>query len=408
MSPTFHYKAQASDSSVYEDTATAPDRRSLQRQLKANGERLIHAEETGSGTSWWRAFVHKLKTLTTVGTHEKITFARNLGQMLDAGLSLSRALYVLRRQTSNARLREVIGEVENDVGSGHQLFEALEKHPKIFSQLFTSMVKAGEESGTLSESLATVAEQMDRAYQITKKVRGAMIYPIVIIVIMIGIGVLAMLFIVPTLQDTFKGLGVELPMSTRILIGTSDFLRTYWIMNTVGLLAAIGGLVMFFRTSTGKRTFDWIILHTPIIAGMVKEVNAARTAQTLASLLSAGVEYVEALDITKDVVQNSYYKDILQEAANRVEKGDSLSSVIQQYDDLYPVFVGEMASVGEETGQIAEMLANTAEYYEDEVAQKTKNMSTIIEPVLMVIMGIGVGLFAISMLQPMYSLVGAI
>ena len=408
MTPTFHYKAQASDNSIYEDEMTAESKTALKEKLENRGEQLIRAGEAASSGSIWKRLIQKMKMITTVGTREKISFARNLGLMLEAGLSLSRALSVLRRQASNARFKHVVKQIEDDISGGSQLYEALSAHDDIFSELFISMVKSGEESGNLADSLKSIADQIEQAHDITKKVRGAMIYPAVIVVIMIAIAILSMVFIVPTLQKTFEGLGTELPVATRTLIAISEFMRDYWIVNIIGAFVAIGGIIWYFRTRQGSRVLDWIFLHTPFIKDIVVKVNAGRTARTLASLLSSGVDYVVALDITRDVVQNTFYKEVLAEASDRVERGDPLSDVITEHEKLYPVFVGEMASVGEETGQIAAMFANTASYYESEVTQKTKNMSTIVEPLLMVLMGIGVGLFAISMLQPMYSLVGNI
>jgi len=406
--PTFFYKAQDQYGTIQEGEMQAQTKSSLRGKIKHRGLRLIHIENVGENGSHWHRLIQWLRSITTVNTHEKITFARNLGLMLKAGLSLSRTLSVLQRQASNVRLKKVIGVINDDIGGGYQLYQALEKHPKIFSKLFISMVKAGEQSGNLAESLQTVAEQMDEAYRITKQVRGAMIYPAVIVLVMIAIGVLSMLFIVPTLEETFAGLGVELPLSTQIVIGISTFLREYWLFNIAGVTAllVVGG--WYLRTRHGRHVIDFVLLHLPVVKGIVKQVNAARTARTLSSLLGSGVEYVLAIEITRDVVQNSYYKEVLAEAGKKVKQGQPFSSILAEHEDLYPVFIGEMSGVGEETGQIADMLRNTAEYYEEEVAQTTKNVSTIIEPMLMVLMGIGVGLFAISMLQPMYSLVGNI
>ncbi|MEX0672825.1 MAG: type II secretion system F family protein [Candidatus Paceibacterota bacterium] len=406
--PTYTFKAKKKDGTVFEDTREAKDKFSLYQSMKTSGSRVIHAEEVTSGGSWWGYLLEKGREMSTISTHNIIIFARNLGLMSTAGLSLSRALSVLRRQSSNARFKKIISEIEADIGSGKQLYEALEKHPKVFSSLFISMVKSGEESGTLSESLKTISEQMDRAYALTKKVRGAMIYPAVIITLMLAIGILAMVYIVPTLTNTFENLNVDLPLSTRLIIGVSDFLRDFWILNIVGLFAFIGTAIWFLRTDVGHRTVDFTLLHVPGISGVVKQINSSRTTRTLASLLSSGVDYVVAIGITKDVVQNTYYKDALAYAEKEVEQGKPISGVFSKYEDLYPIFVSEMASVGEETGKIADIFQNTAEYYEEEVSQKTKNLSTVIEPILMIIMGVAVGLFAFAMLTPMYSLVDAI
>jgi type IV pilus assembly protein PilC len=225
---------------------------------------------------------------------------------------------------------------------------------------------------------------------------------------MVVLGVLLLVYMVPTLTETFKGLGIKLPLPTRIVIAMSDFLRSSFIILAIALAGLGSGLWRFFKTAKGKRMFDYFVLHMPIVSGISKEINSARTARTISSLISSGVNIVSALDVAKDVVQNSYYKEVLRNAGESLQKGGTLSSILNEAPDLYPVYVGEMTSVGEETGELSTMLQNIANYYEAEVDEKTKNLSTMLEPILMVFIGIAVGLFAVSMLLPTYSLVDAI
>jgi len=292
-----------------------------------------------------------------------------------------------------------------DVSHGKTLSESLGKQPKVFSQLFVSMVKAGEESGNVSGALGIVSSQMEKSYLLVKKVRGALIYPAVIIFVMIIIGILLLIFMVPTLSATFEGLGVELPLSTRVLIYSSNFLINNILMVLVALIVFATSLTLFLKSRIGRNFSDNLFIHVPVLGLMIKEFESARSARTLSSLLSAGVEIIVALDVTADVLQNHLYKNAIGQARTAIEKGEPMSAVFVANEHLYPLFVGEMVAVGEETGKISEMLMGVADYYEEEVDQKTKNLSTIIEPVLMVIIGIGVGFFAISMLAPTYSLV---
>ncbi|MFM2357337.1 MAG: hypothetical protein RJA61_74, partial [Candidatus Parcubacteria bacterium] len=213
---------------------------------------------------------------------------------------------------------------------------------------------------------------------------------------------------VPTLTETFKGLGVELPLSTRAVIFVSDLLRNNIVLVLIGFVVGITTLIVGLKSKIGKRFLDGFIFYIPVVGGIAKQVNSARTARTLSSLLSSGVDVVVALGITGDVLQNSYYKSVLLEAEEAVKKGIQISDVFSKYEKLYPILVAEMMHVGEETGKLSEMLLNMAVFYENEVEQKTKDMSTIIEPFMMVFIGIGVGFFAISMLAPTYSLVDAI
>jgi type IV pilus assembly protein PilC len=284
----------------------------------------------------------------------------------------------------------------------------MRKYPEVFSVLFVSMVRAGEESGNLSFALQNVGLQMDKSYQLTKKIRGALMYPAVIFSLMIVIGVLMMVYMVPTLTATFVGLGIKLPLSTRIIIAISDFLKSYLLFVIVGAVIFAFLSMVAFRTKRGQRMFDWVILHVPIISEIVKQINSARTARTLSSLLSSGVDVVVAIGVTKDVIQNSYYKEVLEKIQTTIQKGEQISTIFSANSHLYPLFVGEMVAVGEETGKTGEMLLSVALFYEDEVDQKTKDMSSIIEPLLMIFIGAAVGFFALSMLGPTYSLADAI
>ena len=298
----------------------------------------------------------------------------------------------------------MLGKVGESIKKGSSLNEAFSKFPKVFQPLFVSMVKAGEESGSLSESLAVVGKQMEKAHNLKKKIRGAMIYPTIIVFAMVIIGIVMLMYVVPTLTQTFKELDVELPKSTQFVISLSDFLTNNTIIALITIIALGIGGVIGFRSKRGKRIFEYIILHIPVISNMVKETNSARTTRTLSSLLSSGVEVVNSLSITGDVIQNSYYKEVLDCSEKDIQKGLPLSKAFMENENLYPILVGEMIAVGEETGQLSDMLHQIAEFYESEVEQKTKNMSTIIEPFLMILIGTVVGFFAVSMVSPIYSI----
>jgi type IV pilus assembly protein PilC len=284
----------------------------------------------------------------------------------------------------------------------------MKDHPQVFSKLIVAMVGAGEESGSLAESLTIVSEQMDNIYKLQKKVKGAMIYPAVIVSVMIIIGILMLIYVVPGLTETFKDVKVELPLSTKIVIFVSDFMKNNAILAFVGIVMAVSIAYGWAKTKSGKKFIDFLTLRFPVISNIIKETNAARTSRTLSSLLSSGVPVAQALGITGDVIQNSYYTEVLKQSQESVEKGEPISSIFIKNDHLYPIFVGEMINVGEETGNMSKMLMEVALFYENEVNQKTKDMSTIIEPFLMVFIGAVVGFFALSMITPMYSIMDTI
>lgn len=398
----FGYTAEKQDGEIYKGIAEAQDRFELYDVVRREGGRLISFEETGSG-GWWDLRFWNSK-LSRVTEYEKILFARNLGAMLSAGLPLARALSVLERQTKNAKLSEVVSSVASDVRRGETLHGAFGKFEKVFPRLLIAMVRAGEEGGQLAESLAVVADQMERMYNLKKKIRGALIYPCIILIAIFGIGILMMVEVVPTLAQTFSEMGAELPASTQAVIALSNFLVHYYVLALALFVAVVGGIVVSSKTPLGRRALSLTFIRMPLIGTLVREVNAARTARTLASLLTAGVDVITSLDITKDVVQNVYFQEVLADARERVGRGETLSASFSRREDLYPAFVGEMAAVGEETGQLTEMLKRLAVFYEDEVDRATKDMSTVIEPFLMVFIGGAVGFFAVSMISPIYSL----
>src|SRR3989338_7293813 len=397
----YKYKAKDKEGKIYERTIDVASRFEIYNVIREEGGSVVSIKEVKSFAS----LVTFMSMFGRIKTHQKITFAKNLGLMINAGLPVTRALSVMSRQSKSKPFKKLVTDLEMDVSHGQTLSESLKKWPKAFSPLFVSMIKAGEESGNVSGSLAIVASQMEKSYLLAKKVRGALIYPAVIISVMIVIAVLLLIFMIPTLTATFEGLGVELPLATRILIYLSNFLVEHTLAVLTGTLLFIISFVLFLRTKVGRDLTDVVSIHIPVIGGMIKEFESARTTRTLSSLLSSGVEIIVALDVTVDVLQNHLYKDVLRQVRMAVEKGEPMSAVFIGHDYLYPVFVGEMVSVGEEIGKISDMLMSVANYYEEEVDQKTKDLSTIIEPVLMIIIGIVVGIFSISMLAPTYSLV---
>ncbi|MEK9185700.1 MAG: type II secretion system F family protein [Patescibacteria group bacterium] len=399
----YKYKA-VKNGAEYEGEKEAPDKIALYGEIKKEGGVVVSVEEEKSKGGDKFSF----HLGSGIKADEKISFAKNLAVMIEAGISVSRALSIIEKQTSNKHLFKILSSLRNLIDSGKSLSESMAEHSAVFSNLFVMMVKAGEESGKLVESLRIVASQMERGNQLTKKIKGAMIYPSIVIVIMILLGIVLMVFMVPTLTETFIGLNIKLPLPTRIMIGISDALRHNLILFLGSFMLLVLGSFYFLKTAKGKRFSDTMLLHLPLIAVITKEVNSARTARTLSSLISSGVDIVVAISITRDVLQNSYYKTILDGAAKTIEKGGALSVVFSEAKKLYPVYVGEMTAVGEETGELSKMLENIADYYEGEVDQRTKNLSTVIEPVLMVLIGIAVGLFAVSMLLPTYSLVDVI
>lgn len=402
---TFKYRVQDSKGRTTEGVIDGEDRFVVSRNFINEGKVVISIEEENSQGKLSMEYLNL--ALSRVKTQDKIIFAKNLGAMIKAGLSLSRALDVFKRQTKNLKLKKAITDIASDINKGNSLSDGMKKHPKIFSTLFVSMVRSGEEAGNLAESLNVVSDHLEKSYNLQKKIKGAMVYPVVVVIIMILIGILMLVYVVPTLTSTFKELQIELPLSTQFVILASDLLVEHTILLLVGLVALVSSFVYGIKTRAGKRLAEFIFLKLPFVGKITRETNSAMTARTLSSLLSSGVEIVEAIKITEGVVQNSYFKKVLVIAAEDIQKGGVLSKTFKENEHLYPILVGEMIEVGEETGNLPTMLFNVAVFYEDEVDSMTKNITAIIEPLMMVFIGGAVGFFAVSMISPMYSLSGA-
>jgi type IV pilus assembly protein PilC len=401
--PRFTYIGEGSDGAKVKETVTADDRYAVYDIARTNGHTVSSVtEQKGFAFHFDMAAINA--KLGKVKQDELVMVTRNLGSMLVAGLTVTRALSVIERQSSNAKLKKIIHEVIEHINKGDPFFESLKHYPTVFDDLYVSMIRAGEESGNLSESLKTLAIQMERSTTLKKKIKGAMMYPSIVITVMFIIGILMMIFVLPAITGIFKQMGSELPLMTRVLIATSDFLVAHTIMAIAGIVTFVLGIGYILRSKPGKIGTSWIVTRLPVIGTMAKETNAARTARTLSSLLNSGVDVIHALEITEEVVQNIFYKRIIRTARERVEKGTPLSETFVERSDLYPILVGEMILVGEETGAISTMLGELAIFYETEVERKTKDLSTIIEPLLMVVIGAGVGFFALALIAPIYSL----
>ena len=400
--PKYTYKAQLTATGAeIEGIAEAGDKFELARNIKSEGKLLLTATELSEG----RFNMDKIDAfLSRIVLRDKILFARNLATMIQAGLPLSRALQIFLKQTKNPKFRLVLAAIIEDINKGTSLSDSLAKSEDTFPQVFISMVRAGEESGGLVEALNNVGGQMEKTYTLRKKVKGAMMYPAMVMLVMVVVGVLMMLYVVPGLAASFKEAGAQLPPLTKIVVGISDFLQNDYL----GALGLVVGTVIFFwwfkGTTFGDRAIAWLSIHAPIFGKLVREFNSALITRTLSSLISAGVDIVHAIEITQDVVSNVFYKDTVAIAKENVQKGVPLSKIFIDNTEIYPIMVGDMMEVGEETGQLSVMLLKIAVFYEEEVSQATEDMSKLIEPLLMAMIAVFVGIFAVAMITPMYQL----
>ena len=401
----FSYKIKTKDGQIVEGSMEAADRFALARELRLSGSVPL---SISSNRVFQNPFESFKKIFVKVSINEQISFCKNLSGMLNAGLSLFRALSVLKKQTKNLELDKILTSLSDEINSGGNLSTGLAKFPKVFSKLFVSMTRAGEESGNLADVLSQIQLNLEKTHNLNKKIKGALIYPGVILSAMVVIGVLLFAFVVPTLAKTFTELGAPLPASTKFIIFLGNFFSKYLILSFLVIIGGVFGMVMLFRAEFMAKYIDYVAIKIPLLGVFVRELNTARTVRSISTLLSSGVSITHAIEITEDVVQNIYYKKLLREAGIAVQKGEPFSVVFKANTNLYPVMVGEMIEVGEETGKLADMLLDISTFYEEEIENKTKNLSTIIEPFLMIIIGVVVGFFAVSMITPLYTVLNYI
>jgi type IV pilus assembly protein PilC len=335
---------------------------------------------------------------------DKMMFARNLSVMTTSGLTIAKSVKNLSVQTENKKFSQILMRIYEDIRAGKNLSESMARFPGVFSELFVNMVKIGEIGGNLDETLQIVATQLEKEHNLKSKVRGAMIYPMVILVVMTGVAFLMLTYILPQITGVFSDMEVELPKSTQIIVGLSDFLVNHSILVIIMIASFVILGKVFLKTKVGKKALSFVILKLPAIKSMVIKINCARFSRIYSSLLKSGVSSVDSLKIVSNTLSNFYYKKAINDSVKEIQKGVDLSAIIGRHKNIFPALVAQMIEVGEQTGETESILLKMAEFYEGQVDQATKNMSSIIEPVLMVIMGIGVGFFAVSMLQPMYGL----
>ncbi len=383
----------------------AEDKSELARELRGKGLVLISAKDEEEDKS---SFNFTLPFLNNVSIKEKLMLTRNLKVMISAGLALPRALQTLAAQSQNKKLKEVLEDIRKNVIKGEEFSSCLEKHSDVFSDLFVSMVKVGEASGKLEEVLEVLSRQMERNHELKSEIMGALIYPAVIILAMMGIGMGMLVFVVPKISETFEQLDAELPQTTQFVIGLGNALSTHWYLFLAGAAAAGLFFYYFLRTKLGKKITGYLGLKLPLISPLVKKISSAYSLRSLSSLIKAGVSLPKGLGIIAGTTGNLYYKKALIHSSKEIKKGVKLSEVLGEYDNLYPPLVIEMIAVGEETGETSNILEKLADFYEAEVTNATKNLASVIEPVVMLLIGGAVGFFAISMIQPMYSMLSAV
>lgn len=408
--PVFYYTSKNQDGQTKTGTLEAKDEGSLAQILRQEGYILISSKVFGEEKRKKAApFIIKIKGIfRRVPLVEKLMFTRHLAVMIGAGFSLHKGLEVLAKQTTNSAFKKIIENLVNGIKKGETLAENLARYPKVFNNFFVSMIRVGEKGGSLEKVLNILAQYLKKEHEFRSKVRGAMVYPSVIVIALIGIGTLMMVTVVPKITAVFKELNTPLPFTTRIVIAISDFLTNYFLLGVIIFLILVFVSVKLLKTARGKRLLGWIFLKLPILKNITKKMNCARFARSFSSLMESGVPVVESLTIASQTLSNVFYSRSLIDAASDVKKGKNIQESLQEHEEIYPVLVIQMIGVGEQTGELSDIVNRLADFYEEEVTNITNNLASVIEPVLMIIIGAAVGFFAVSMIQPMYSMMQAL
>lgn len=344
-------------------------------------------------------------TIRGVPVVEKIFFIQNLALMIKTGFSIGDALHTLGEQIHNKQLRTAVLDVEQSVIKGDNFSTALSRHAEIFDDLFTSMIAAGESSGNLEQTLFQLAVQLKKSYALKKKIRNAMIYPVLILTVMVVVGTGMFIFVIPKILELYTTGGYTLPLPTRIILWVSNFMMDNGLVLAAILVVVVIALFLYIRTDKGRLNWHKVLLHLPVVGRIIKRVNVAKISRLLHSLIVTDIPIVNGFQIIADTLSNVVYKIHLEQSSHQLSKGSTIHSTLSTRPDLFEPVVVQMIKVGEEAGVLDTMTEEIATFYEEEVDSIMANLTVIIEPVLMIIIGVGVGFLAVAILLPIYALV---
>jgi type IV pilus assembly protein PilC len=399
----FRYSARDTNGKVVEGEVEARDANSVADILHDRGLIVVTIKE-GMGIDWER-----LSEINIGGIpmKDKVVFMRQMATMVGAGLPLTRSLEIMVQQASNPLFRRVLKNVLKSIESGKTLADSFREQEEVLDEITLNLIEAGEQSGNLEDILEKLAVELEEKNQLSSKIKSAMIYPAIILVIIIGVVILMMFVLVPSMAEIYQDFDAELPFATRLLMSMSDFFLNYWWAIITVLAVLVIGIKYYLDTPKGKRNFDKLILKVPSIGTIIAKMQLSQFTRILALLLGSGLSIIKAIELTALSLSNEMFRDTLMEAKDEVEKGGPLAIPIAR-SEYYPLLVSSMIAVGEETGEIDTVLAKVSQYYKEEVNTATSNLSSILEPVFLVIMGLAIGFIAMAVYMPMFQLSSAI
>jgi type IV pilus assembly protein PilC len=394
--PTFEYTARTATGEESTGTMEATSREEVVQQLRKNRMMVVRVREK-----------KKRKTGGRVPTRDIVVFTRQFATMVNSGLPLVQALDILAKQTENSQLAETTKQVVYDVESGNTLADALEKHPRVFTQLYVNMVAAGEAGGILDTIMLRLATFLEKNDAIVRKVKGAMVYPGVIFSVA-GICILVLLiFVIPTFQNMFDSVGIPLPLPTRVVIGLSDFIQHFWLPLIIVAVGAFFGTRSYYGTDNGKLVIDRMMLQAPVLGDLLRKSSVSRFTRTLGTLLASGVSILDGLEITARTAGNRVIHDAVMESRGSIAGGDTIAGPLEK-SRVFPPMVTSMIAVGEATGGLDEMLSKIADFYDDEVDTAVGTLLSLLEPIMIVFLGVVVGGMIVAMYLPIFDMINAV
>jgi type IV pilus assembly protein PilC len=395
--PAFTYTARTAAGELRTATVEAATAQDVVAQLRRQRMTVVKVDEQ----------TKTKKVKGAIKMRDIVIFTRQFSTMINAGLPLVQALDILAKQTENKVLAAVTRDIVFDVESGHTVADALAKHPKAFSELYVNMVAAGEAGGILDTILMRLATFMEKNDALVRKVKGAMIYPAVIMsVAAIAIAVL-LIFVIPVFESMFAGVGMALPLPTRVVIGASDFLRGYWWALIAAITAGVFLLKRYYATSGGKLTIDRMLLRFPVLGDVLRKSAVSRFTRTLGTLISSGVSILDGLEITAKTAGNRVIQDAIMQSRASIAGGDTIAAPLQK-SAVFPPMVISMIAVGEQTGGLDEMLSKIADFYDEEVDAAVSGLLSLLEPVMIVFLGVIVGGMVVAMYLPIFDMINAV
>lgn len=401
----FTYKAIDKLNTPREGTVDAQNAESAIETVESRGYKVISVEPIQSNKG--SIFDVEITWFERVSNKEIVILSRQIATLFEAQVSALRIFRLLGSEVENPKLQGILDDISNDLQSGSTISRALSRHPDVFSPFYINMVKSGEESGTLEKTFMYLADYLDRTYEVITRARNALIYPAFVITIFFGVMILMLTMVIPSISQILIDSGQDIPLYTKIVIAISDFVSGYFGFLLIFVALAAFILWQFKKTTAGKRTFDEFKLSIPVLGSLYEKLFLTRMCDNLSTMLSSGISMVQALEVTAEVVDNAVYREIIENSLIEVKAGKSFATAISEYAEI-PGVLAQMSKVGEETGRLGEILETLSVFYRREVNNAVDTLIGLIEPAMIVLLGLGVGVLLASVLMPIYNITGTI